>query len=193
MLAFLGMAPIGNLVAGALADRLGASLTLAVNGAIAAVAAAWFWQRMPTLRKSMRPDYERLGIVAARSRPIIDALSPPLHLATEITMKRRTLPGTELAVSEVCLGTMTWGEQNSEADAHAQLDYAVGAGHQLHRHRRDVSGAAERDDPGPHRDDTSARWLARQPRDQAGHRDQGRRARAPRLDPRAGAPTSRAT
>ena len=41
-------------------------------------------------------------------------------------MKRTTLPGTDLVVSEVCLGTMTWGEQNSEADAHAQLDRAVG-------------------------------------------------------------------
>ena len=43
-------------------------------------------------------------------------------------MKYRTLPGTELNVSEVCLGTMTWGEQNSESDAHAQLDHAVDAG-----------------------------------------------------------------
>ena len=43
-------------------------------------------------------------------------------------MKYRILPGTELNVSEVCLGTMTWGEQNSEADGHAQLDYAVTLG-----------------------------------------------------------------
>jgi aryl-alcohol dehydrogenase-like predicted oxidoreductase len=40
-------------------------------------------------------------------------------------MKYRTLPGTQLNVSEVCLGTMTWGEQNSESEAHAQLDYAI--------------------------------------------------------------------
>ncbi|HEX7952426.1 MAG TPA: aldo/keto reductase [Burkholderiales bacterium] len=38
------------------------------------------------------------------------------------------LPGTELNVSRVCLGTMTWGEQNSEAEAHEQLDHAVGEG-----------------------------------------------------------------
>ena len=43
-------------------------------------------------------------------------------------MKRRTLPGSDLTVSEVCLGTMTWGEQNSEAEAHAQLDLAVARG-----------------------------------------------------------------
>ena len=43
-------------------------------------------------------------------------------------MKYRLLPGTELNVSEVCLGTMTWGEQNNEAEGHAQLDYAVAQG-----------------------------------------------------------------
>src|SRR5204863_2798474 len=43
-------------------------------------------------------------------------------------MKYRTLPGTQLEISEICLGTMTWGEQNSEAEAHAQLDYAIAQG-----------------------------------------------------------------
>jgi len=43
-------------------------------------------------------------------------------------MQYRTLPGTEMKVSEVCLGTMTWGQQNSEAEAHEQLDYAVAQG-----------------------------------------------------------------
>jgi aryl-alcohol dehydrogenase (NADP+) len=43
-------------------------------------------------------------------------------------MQYRTLPGTQLEVSEVCLGTMTWGEQNSEAEGHAQLDYAIAQG-----------------------------------------------------------------
>src|SRR6188768_1124461 len=40
------------------------------------------------------------------------------------SMKYKTLPGTDLKVSEICLGTMTWGQQNSEAEAHAQMDYA---------------------------------------------------------------------
>ena len=43
-------------------------------------------------------------------------------------MKRRVLPGTDLAVSEVCLGTMTWGEQNTADEAHAQLDLALARG-----------------------------------------------------------------
>ncbi|TWF56818.1 aldo/keto reductase [Neorhizobium alkalisoli] len=43
-------------------------------------------------------------------------------------MKYRTLGRTELSVSEICLGTMTWGSQNSEADAHEQMDYALANG-----------------------------------------------------------------
>ena len=43
-------------------------------------------------------------------------------------MNYRKLNGTSLEVSDVCLGTMTWGEQNSEADAHAQLDFAADRG-----------------------------------------------------------------
>ncbi len=43
-------------------------------------------------------------------------------------MEFRTLPRTDLRVSKVCLGTMTWGQQNTEAQAHEQLDYAVAQG-----------------------------------------------------------------
>ena len=43
-------------------------------------------------------------------------------------MQYKNLPGTNLNVSRVCLGTMTWGEQNSEKEAHEQLDYAVAHG-----------------------------------------------------------------
>ena len=35
---------------------------------------------------------------------------------------------TELKVSRLCLGTMTFGEQNSEREAHEQLDYAIAQG-----------------------------------------------------------------
>ena len=43
-------------------------------------------------------------------------------------MKFTTLPNTNLKVSKACLGTMTFGNQNSEAEAHFQLDYAVERG-----------------------------------------------------------------
>lgn len=43
-------------------------------------------------------------------------------------MQYRKLGQTDIDVSVITLGTMTWGEQNSEAEAHAQLDYAVERG-----------------------------------------------------------------
>ena len=43
-------------------------------------------------------------------------------------MKYRPLGRTGLSVSEICLGTMTWGSQNSEAEGHQQMDYAAEAG-----------------------------------------------------------------
>jgi aryl-alcohol dehydrogenase-like predicted oxidoreductase len=43
-------------------------------------------------------------------------------------MNKRQLGSSALEVSEVCLGTMTFGQQNSESEAHAQLDRASAAG-----------------------------------------------------------------
>ncbi len=38
------------------------------------------------------------------------------------------LPHTNIEVSKICLGTMTWGRQNSEEEGHAQMDYALEQG-----------------------------------------------------------------
>ena len=43
-------------------------------------------------------------------------------------MKYTTLPNTALKISKLCLGTMTWGQQNTEAEAHGQLDFAIEKG-----------------------------------------------------------------
>ncbi len=43
-------------------------------------------------------------------------------------MKFNELGGTGIEVSEICLGTMTFGEQNTEEEGHEQLTYAVDNG-----------------------------------------------------------------
>lgn len=43
-------------------------------------------------------------------------------------MKMNRLGRTDMMVSEICLGTMTWGEQNTETDAHQQMDHALTEG-----------------------------------------------------------------
>lgn len=43
-------------------------------------------------------------------------------------LRRRPLGGSNLVVPDICLGTMTFGEQTSEADAHAQLDFGLAHG-----------------------------------------------------------------
>ena len=43
-------------------------------------------------------------------------------------MKFKKLGTTNLDVSLICLGTMTWGTQNSEKDAFEQMDYSLSKG-----------------------------------------------------------------
>lgn len=43
-------------------------------------------------------------------------------------MLYNTIPHTEIKVSKICLGTMTWGNQNSEKEAFEQLDFSVDSG-----------------------------------------------------------------
>ena len=43
-------------------------------------------------------------------------------------MKYTTLPKTAIKVSKICLGTMTWGNQNSQEEAFEQMNYALEQG-----------------------------------------------------------------
>jgi aryl-alcohol dehydrogenase-like predicted oxidoreductase len=43
-------------------------------------------------------------------------------------MKYTTLPNTDIKVSKICLGSMTWGEQNTESEGHEQIEYAIEEG-----------------------------------------------------------------
>lgn len=43
-------------------------------------------------------------------------------------MEYTNLPNTDIKVSKICLGTMTWGNQNNEDEGFAQMDYALDRG-----------------------------------------------------------------
>lgn len=72
-MAFVGMAPFGSLLAGAMAHAMGAPRTVIVSGVACIVGGIWFTTQLPAIRKDMRPIYERLGIIPAA----------PLEEATE--------------------------------------------------------------------------------------------------------------
>ncbi len=62
-IAFVGMAPFGSLLAGTLANVIGAQHTVIVSGICCILGSAWFFTRMPYIRKHMRPIYQQLGII----------------------------------------------------------------------------------------------------------------------------------
>ena len=80
-------------------------------------------------------------------------------------MTTRPLGKSDLQIPDICLGTMTFGEQTAEADAHAQLDFALNAGVNFIDTaemyavppRPETCGASET---------IVGNWLARQQRDQ---------------------------
>jgi len=63
IMAFVGMAPFGSLLAGSLAHLIGARRTVMVSGVACIAGALWFFTRLKAIRKEMRPIYEKLGIV----------------------------------------------------------------------------------------------------------------------------------
>jgi len=63
MMSFLGVAPLGALSAGMLAERIGPPATLALGGALALCAAFAYWMNLSNIRRAIRPVYQKLGIV----------------------------------------------------------------------------------------------------------------------------------
>ena len=63
MMAFLGTAPFGSLMAGSLSSRFGPQHTLLVGGICCLAGALWFARELPAIRSAIRPIYVRLGIL----------------------------------------------------------------------------------------------------------------------------------
>ncbi|HEX4784400.1 MAG TPA: MFS transporter [Candidatus Sulfotelmatobacter sp.] len=70
--AFVGMAPFGSLLAGALAHWIGAPHTVMLTGSCCVVGAAWFATRLKVIREHMRPIYVELGIVPAQPSELVE-------------------------------------------------------------------------------------------------------------------------
>jgi MFS family permease len=62
-MAFFGTAPLGSLLAGTLASRMGAQNTILVGGGVCVVASAVFFRALPELQRVVRPIYVRMGIL----------------------------------------------------------------------------------------------------------------------------------
>lgn len=69
-MAFTGTAPLGSLLTGLLASRVGAGPTIALGGGVVVAAGAVFGARLPVVRQHVRPIYERLGIIPEVARGI---------------------------------------------------------------------------------------------------------------------------
>jgi MFS family permease len=72
--AFVGMAPFGSLLAGELANRLGAPYTVMFSGACCIMGAAWFATRLRGIRDFIRPIYRDLGILPPVNAVIQDSV-----------------------------------------------------------------------------------------------------------------------
>jgi MFS family permease len=62
-MAYFGSAPIGSLLAGALAQKIGASHTIIITGTFCLLGSLWFSLQMPKVRTVMRPIYQEMGLL----------------------------------------------------------------------------------------------------------------------------------
>lgn len=69
-MAYIGVAPIGSLIAGAAAERIGVAWTIAVGGLVSVFGAIMFARQIPRFRELVRPIYLQLGIIPEVARGI---------------------------------------------------------------------------------------------------------------------------
>jgi len=74
-IAFVGMAPFGSLMAGGLAQSIGAPRTVIISGICCIAGSLWFTSQMEIVRRAMRPIYEQLGIIPAKFSPQVNEVS----------------------------------------------------------------------------------------------------------------------
>jgi len=95
--AFLGLAPVGALAAGGLAEAVGAAATVAGGGAICVAAAAVFAWQLPAIREQVRPIYRRIGILPEVAQGIQEATDPRVTRVAEEAMRGAADDGSPMA------------------------------------------------------------------------------------------------
>ena len=68
-MAFMGMAPFGSIMAGALASKVGVPRTLLAGGVCCVLGALLFARKLPVLRELVRPVYARKGVIPEAPPP----------------------------------------------------------------------------------------------------------------------------
>jgi MFS family permease len=81
-MAFMGTAPFGSLLAGAMADRIGAPHTLILSGVGCVLGALWFATALPSLRRDVLPIYLKIGIMPE--------VATGIHVTAEMTVPPET-------------------------------------------------------------------------------------------------------
>jgi len=79
--AFVGMAPLGSLLAGSLASRIGAVHTVQLAGAMCIAGALLFTRQLPVLRRMIRPIYQRMGILPELTSGMPSAADTPIDVS----------------------------------------------------------------------------------------------------------------
>ena len=77
-MSFIGMAPFGSLIAGALANIIGARYTLLIGGTSCLAGGVFFALQLPNIRKKIRPIYVKKGIIIE--------VAIGMHAASELTV-----------------------------------------------------------------------------------------------------------
>jgi MFS family permease len=72
-MSFLGMAPIGSLLAGSIASKIGTPSTILISGIVCIIGAVLFTKQLPSIRKLIRPIYVKMGIISEVSTGIDSA------------------------------------------------------------------------------------------------------------------------
>jgi hypothetical protein len=76
----MGATPVGSLLAGMAAGRIGAPYTLLLGGGVCLAGGLLFRRRLPSLREEIRPIYARLGIIPETAMELQTAVEPAVPL-----------------------------------------------------------------------------------------------------------------